>query len=50
MTFIFKRSRSEESVMNKNMGGKTTVFACLLETQFDNKRTGNVLLRSTLCV
>ena len=49
MTFIFKTSRSEESVMSKSMG-KNDGFACLMEAQFNNKRTGNVLVRSILCV
>ena len=49
MTFIFKTSRSEESVMSKSMG-KNDGFACLMEAQFNNKRTGNMLVRSILCV
>ena len=49
MTFIFKRSRSEESVMSKSMG-KNDGFASLMEAQFNNKRTGNVVVRSILCV
>ena len=48
MTFIFKRCRNEESVMSKSMGVKYG-FACLKEAQFNNKRTGNVLVRSMLC-
>ena len=49
MTFIFKRSRNEESVMSKNMG-KNDGFACLMKAQFNNKGTGSVLVRSILCV
>ena len=49
MTFIFKTSCIEESVMSKSMG-KNDGFACLMEAQFNNKRTGNVLVRSILCV
>ena len=32
-------------VWEKNDG-----FACLMEAQFNSKRTGNVLVRSMLCV
>ena len=49
MTFIFKRSRNEETVMSKSMG-KNDGFACLIKAQFNNKMTGNVLVRSILCV
>ena len=50
MTCIFKRSRSEESVMSKRLGKKNDGFTCLMEAHFSNKRTGNVLVRSILCV
>ena len=30
--------------------GKNDCFACLMEAQFNNKRTGNLLVRSILCV
>ena len=49
MTFIFKTSCIEESVMSKSMG-KNDGFACLMEAQFNNKRTGNMLVRSILFV
>ena len=49
MTFIFKRSHSKESVMSKSMG-KNDGFAFLMEAQFNNKRTGKVVVRSILCV
>ena len=39
MTFIFKRSRNEESVMSKGMG-KNDGFVRLMEAQFNNKRIG----------
>ena len=50
MTFIFKRSANEESVMRKKVWGKNDGFACLMEAQFNNKRTGNMLVRSILFV
>ena len=39
------RKRHEQKYVENTDG-----FACLMEAQFNHKRTGNVLVRSILCV
>ena len=45
----FQKESQRRKRREQKYGEKTTVFACLMEAQFNNKRTGNVLFRSILC-
>ena len=45
----FQKEPQRRKRREQKYGEKTTVFACLMEAQFNNKRTGNVLSRSILC-
>ena len=44
------QKESQSRKRHEQKYGENDGFACLMEAQFNNKRTGNVLVRSILCV